>query len=131
MGADPRNDARPGFQFSVKHYLTLNVVLGLLLVVRPAEFEPSMANSLVMAAIIAVCAAALILGAAWASLSPGRPGARLLVVLLLAVLTGFLPPYYFRMSAADPGGLCCAVVASGSRDDRDASCNSTRRVPAC
>lgn len=100
-----RKDTDPGLQFSIRQFMLLNAFLGLLLVLRPSSFEPTMSNSIILLAIIIVCAVSLILGSVWASLCPGRAWPRIAVVFLLAVLAGFLPPYYVRMSGADQLGF--------------------------
>ena len=87
-------------QFSLGHLMLVIAVVSV--VFAGAELMKPFARAgiitrVLVCIVLVVCFVEAVLAAFWASLSPGRIAGRAVAALVLAMLTGFIPPFYFRL----------------------------------
>ncbi len=105
LARDPSSDKRPSaLQFSLRHMMALVVAVAVVLtagrLVRATEKSETL-EIVVVCIVLAVCLAEASLAALWATLSCGQIKAKLGVAMGLALLTGFIPPFYFDLEPRD------------------------------
>jgi hypothetical protein len=105
MARDPSADERASaLQFSLRHIMVLVVAVAVVLTAGRLVRATEKSDTLEIAAVcivLAVCLAEASLAALWATLSQGPIIARLGVAMGLALLTGFIPPFYFDLAPRD------------------------------
>jgi hypothetical protein len=90
------------FQFNMRHLFIPSLVVAVVLAIGRAvreidqSFERRWFFLTVMCAVMGVCLVQMVLAATWAGLGSARVVPRTTVALLLSLIVGFIPSYYFR-----------------------------------